>query len=178
MAANRLQHTGSYPINSNWTGVWSSGFDAALNWGNGKVFFFRGSQYMRYDLVKNKVDPGYPKSIAFNWGGLHSSGVDAAFLDHTQLNRRGNVTTGEEHKFSFNVGSEPRRLDIVLSGDGDADIYVNGITPATTADWDCRPYLSTSNEVCTIRAATGRYYVTIRGYKPSSNYDLDATFSW
>ncbi len=51
----------------------------AINWGNGKAFFFKGSQYIRYDLAKETPDPGYPKPIdAVNWPGLWTSGIDAA----------------------------------------------------------------------------------------------------
>ena len=44
-----------------------SGIDAAVNWGNGKVYFVKGSQYMCYDIASDRVDPGYPKNIASAW---------------------------------------------------------------------------------------------------------------
>ena len=46
---------------------WADDIDAAVNWGNGKVYFFKGSQYMRFDIKLDRVDPGYPKSIK-DWG--------------------------------------------------------------------------------------------------------------
>src|ERR1043166_324608 len=59
------------PIAGNWRGFprsWDSGVDAAVNWGDGKVFFFRGGEYLRYDVDADSVDPGYPQSIAGgNW---------------------------------------------------------------------------------------------------------------
>lgn len=33
----------------------------------GKVYFFKGDQYVRYDWATDRTDPGYPKSIAANW---------------------------------------------------------------------------------------------------------------
>jgi hypothetical protein len=52
--------------------------DAAVEWGNGKAYFFRGSQYSRFDLKANRVDPGYPKSIT-EWTGLPwTAGIEAA----------------------------------------------------------------------------------------------------
>ncbi|MFZ2526640.1 MAG: hemopexin repeat-containing protein [Rhodococcus sp. (in: high G+C Gram-positive bacteria)] len=76
-----------YPrtIAANWTGFTAAGFDrgidAALNVGN-KVYFFRGSQYIRYDIATNKVDVGYPLPTGDHWPGLaaadFSSGIDAA----------------------------------------------------------------------------------------------------
>jgi hypothetical protein len=75
------------PIAGNWPGLPSSfnqGIDAAL-WreSNKKIYFFKGSQYVRFSKVSDGVDPGYPKPIAGNWPGLPSSfneGIDAALL--------------------------------------------------------------------------------------------------
>jgi dienelactone hydrolase len=72
------------PIAGNWAGFpasWSSGIDAAVNWGNGKVYFFKGDRYLRYDVSGDKADPGYPRPIAGSWAGFPaswSSGIDAA----------------------------------------------------------------------------------------------------
>jgi hypothetical protein len=54
-----------------------TGVDAAINWGNGKTYFFSGSQYYRFDNRTDQVDPGYPKAIADNWPGLTLDRVDA-----------------------------------------------------------------------------------------------------
>ncbi len=47
-----------------------SGIDAANLWPNGKIYFFKGNRYLRYDTTANKMDPGYPKLIAGNWNGF------------------------------------------------------------------------------------------------------------
>ncbi|WP_369145659.1 hemopexin repeat-containing protein [Streptomyces sp. R44] len=57
---------------------WRTGIDAALNWGNGKLYLFKGPSYVRYDITSDRVDPGYPRTIAGNWTGLFTDGVDAA----------------------------------------------------------------------------------------------------
>jgi hypothetical protein len=49
-------------------------------WNNGKAFFFRGDEYIRYDVASDHSDPDYPKKIAPNWPGLWPSGIDAAAL--------------------------------------------------------------------------------------------------
>jgi len=55
-------------------------FDAAINLGNGKLYFFRGADYVRYDVAADRVDTGYPKRIADFWPGLFTSDLDAAVV--------------------------------------------------------------------------------------------------
>lgn len=85
-------HWGNWP--STWTGV-----DAAVNWNNGKAYFFRGSEYVRVDVAAKAVDAGYPKSIATNWPGVWSSGIEF-------------VTTLPSGKAYFFKGSQYTRYDI------------------------------------------------------------------
>jgi hypothetical protein len=74
------------PIKGNWTGFEEAGFDtdldAAVNWGNGKVYFFKGPNYLRYDVAGDMVDPGYPLPINSgawgNWPASFNSDIDAA----------------------------------------------------------------------------------------------------
>lgn len=73
------------PIAGNWPGMSEAGFatgiDAAVNWDGNKVYFFKGAQYVRYDMAVDKVDAGYPKPIAGNWPGVghgFENGIDDA----------------------------------------------------------------------------------------------------
>jgi Hemopexin/Astacin (Peptidase family M12A) len=53
----------------------------AVNWGNGKIYFFNKSEYTRYDIANDRSDSNYPKAIAGNWSGwpaAWASGIDAA----------------------------------------------------------------------------------------------------
>ncbi|MBL0160232.1 MAG: hypothetical protein IPP47_24570 [Bryobacterales bacterium] len=78
-----------YPksIASSWPGLpasFQTGIDAAL-WreSNGKIYFFKGNQYVRFSSVAGGVDAGYPKPIAGNWNGLPASfadGIDAVLM--------------------------------------------------------------------------------------------------
>lgn len=63
-----------------WPGLpWTSGIDAAVGGGNGKVYLFKGAAYVRFDIQADRVDPGYPKPIdQTTWPGLPWTGVDAA----------------------------------------------------------------------------------------------------
>jgi hypothetical protein len=51
--------------------------NAAVVWNNGKAYFFKGSQYIRYDIAADKTDAGYPKPIAGNWAGFWADNIDA-----------------------------------------------------------------------------------------------------
>jgi len=80
IAADRADPGYPQPINEkSWPGlIWTEGIDAAVNWGNGKIFFFKGGQYLRYDINKRRVDSGYPKPIDDrSWPGMiWTSGID------------------------------------------------------------------------------------------------------
>jgi hypothetical protein len=68
------------PIANNWPGfpaAFAAGIDAAVVWNNGKAYFFKGANYIRYDIKTDKVDAGYPKPIAGAWPGLFTSSLDA-----------------------------------------------------------------------------------------------------
>jgi len=81
IATGRADNDYPKPINSGtWPGmIWIDGIDAIANWGNGKAYFFKGSQYMRYDIRADRVDPGYPQPInSKTWPGIiWTDGVDA-----------------------------------------------------------------------------------------------------
>ncbi len=59
------------PISQHWHGIEFSHIDAVIQGiGNrsGKLYFFSGTQYVRYDMQSDKVDRGYPNDIMENWG--------------------------------------------------------------------------------------------------------------
>jgi hypothetical protein len=81
-ATNKVDAGFPKSIAGNWHGFphsWDSGVDAAVSWGDGKAYFFRGSEYLRYDIAADRVDSGFPKPIAGNWHGFPqswNSGID------------------------------------------------------------------------------------------------------
>ena len=82
MKADRVDPGYPKPINSQtWPGLpWTDGIDAAVNWGNGKAYLFKGTQYVRIDIQADRVEQGYPKEIyGPNWPGVPwADGIDAA----------------------------------------------------------------------------------------------------
>lgn len=71
---------GSYPkdISEGFTGI-PDDLDAALVWsGNGKIYFYKGSKFWRFDPSQRPpVKSTYPKPIS-NWDGVPNN-LDAAF---------------------------------------------------------------------------------------------------
>ncbi len=61
--------------------------DSAVVWPNGNIYFFDGSQYYRYNIATERVDPGYPKPIQGNWPGL-DPGVQGAIVWPVPVNGR------------------------------------------------------------------------------------------
>lgn len=86
---------------------------------------------------------------------------------------------GSERRYVVQVPSGARNLRIEISGgSGDADLYVRfGVQPTTSA-FDCRPFRSGNNEVCTFTTPqVGTYHVMIRGYSSYSGVTLRASWT-
>ena len=69
------------PIAGNWPGLAEVGFnddlDAAVNFANGKVYFFKGDKYVRYTQGIG-ADAGFPLRIGEEWPGFQSAGFTDA----------------------------------------------------------------------------------------------------
>jgi hypothetical protein len=98
------------PIAGNWPGLppsFQEGIDAALfRKSNGKIYLFKGDQYVRYTNVGSGIDDGYPKPIAGNWPGLPDSfneGLDAALWRDDRIY----FFKGDQYVRYTNVGSGP-----------------------------------------------------------------------
>jgi hypothetical protein len=96
---------GPFPIGTRFKGLnaaFSSGLDAAVNWGDGFVYFFKGDRYWKYDALGERADTPAPRKIATGWPTLPASfitGIDAAF----------NSGTGKAYFFK---GDEYVRYDV------------------------------------------------------------------
>jgi hypothetical protein len=68
------------PIAENWPGLAEAGFadalDAAVNYGTGNAYFFKGDSYLRYDIAADTAPDGV-RPTADNWPGL----ADVGFAD-------------------------------------------------------------------------------------------------
>ena len=52
----------------------------AMVWDDSKVYFFRGSEYVRYDIAADRPDDGYPQPISSGWPGVFEEDIDAAVV--------------------------------------------------------------------------------------------------
>ncbi|WP_198651486.1 hemopexin repeat-containing protein [Dyella sp. C11] len=74
--------------NWGWGSFGANGIDAALYSGS-KCYFFAGKEYIRTTrgtTGPGTIDPGYPKSIAANWGwgSFGANGIDAALFSNSK----------------------------------------------------------------------------------------------
>jgi hypothetical protein len=67
-------------------------------------------------------------------------------------------------------------FEVNMTGTGDADLYVKKGAEVTMQTYDCRPYGSSSDEVCGAaqfdNAGPGLFYVGVNGYAATSKVDL------
>ncbi|KZC20120.1 MULTISPECIES: M4 family metallopeptidase [Rhodanobacter] len=85
-------------------------------------------------------------------------------------------SASQELSYTVTVPAGSNLTIAISSGTGDADLYVKkGLAPTTTS-YDCRPYLTGNNETCSFSAASGTYYIKVRGYTAFSGVSLKATW--
>ncbi|XP_078573713.1 uncharacterized protein LOC144860406 [Branchiostoma floridae x Branchiostoma japonicum] len=63
----------AYPLSVDvWKGVPANGVDTAMQWLNGRTYFFKDGLYWRFNdktFRVDRVDPSYPRSTAYWWFG-------------------------------------------------------------------------------------------------------------
>src|SRR5262249_35831446 len=60
----------------------TSGIDAAVNWGDGNLYLFKGAQYWKYDILLDRATTADPVAIAGGWTYFPAefkAGIAAAF---------------------------------------------------------------------------------------------------
>jgi hypothetical protein len=79
------------------------------------------------------------------------------------------------------LGSFPvaagQNISVVMTGNGDADLYVKFGGEPTAAAYDCRPYDGSTNETCTLTAPAGatQMFVAVNGYAATSTFAMKVT---
>ena len=69
---------GPWNIPEYWPGL-PTKLDASLLWTDGNIYFFKKSQYYKYNVEEDRVEEGYPQPISSGWPGVPNN-IDAAFV--------------------------------------------------------------------------------------------------
>jgi serine protease len=91
------------------------------------------------------------------WDGLRASG-----------------TVAEDEEQRWETPTLPAgAYEFRITGSGDSDLYVRIGSAPTVGDYDCRPYRTGSDEVCTVQLpAPAAVHVMVRGWAASSSFEL------
>ncbi|MBU8897167.1 M4 family metallopeptidase [Corallococcus sp. M34] len=88
-------------------------------------------------------------------------------------------SSGSEKYFCLNVpANTPATVRIVSGSTGDADLYTRFNLAPTLTLFDCRPYLSGSNETCTLAGnlPAGTQWILLKGYSAYSGVTLSVHY--
>lgn len=77
MDTDRLDY-GPVPYSEAWPGLDFPRIDTVVALGSDTIYFFCGNQYVRFDTLKHRVDPGYPQLFNRRWKGVTFDRLDAA----------------------------------------------------------------------------------------------------
>lgn len=120
------------PVQGHWygSGMLTQGIDAAIDYGNGHLYFFKDDEYVKYSKANDVVVSGYPRKIQNGWDGVPDN-LDAAanFGDGYVYFFKGDkyykysiaqtkVISGYPKSISLNWYKVPSDLDAVLYSNG------------------------------------------------------------
>jgi hypothetical protein len=131
---------------------------------NAPAYWGAAGGKIKYSQVKQLLD----QSLVSPGGG--GGGGNAV-----TVNESGTVTQNQWNHYGP-YEAKSGELKVVMTGDSDADLYVREGSQPTVSGWDCRPYKYGSSETCT-QTAPGSFYVSVRGWDPTSNYALVITYT-
>jgi hypothetical protein len=92
----------------------------------------------------------------------------------TTVERTGTVAKDAwKHEPAFAV-TAGQLFSVAMTGENDADLYVNFGAQPTTSTYACRPYDNGTNETCdlTVPAGATQAFVSVNGYAATSSYKL------
>ena len=128
-----------------------------------------------YDNVKTLLDLSMDEENGDAEGDDDDDAGDPQDAEEITVTETGNVAVGEwNHYGPYNVAAMAD-LEAVLSGTGDADLYVRKGAQPTEGEYDCRPYESGSAEECIVEGP-GDIYVSVYGYEDNNDYTLTVTY--
>ena len=131
---------------------------------------FEGIDRSEVVLVTVDEDNVFVPGMAIGSGG-GGGGGGGGTTTFTPFEESGSVARDAEKKYSYEVPAGDYR--IVLSGTGDADLYVKALGEVDRRTYDCRPYKNGSAEVCNVSMPEGgKLNVMVRGYGANSTFKV------
>ncbi len=146
-----LPLNGTYTYDTDGSGVHAYIIDTGLDFGHSQ---FTGR-------IGDGWDPDGGNGDTSSSGGSCSV-VDASVSSLSQYSTKSYTITGTNVSASTSGGS------------GDVDLYVKLGSAPTTSSYDCRPYLPGNAESCNL-SGTGTWYIMVRAYASSYNFNVDAS---
>ncbi|VAW84132.1 Extracellular protease precursor [hydrothermal vent metagenome] len=111
--------------------------------------------------LNNDIDPNPEDTVLVN--NIAKTGLSSA--------------ANNQLYFTFEVPENATSLSFNLSGDGDADLHVLFGSRPTTLDFDCRPYMDSSNEICEFtNPKAGTWHVMIEAFRAYNDVSLVASY--
>lgn len=109
---------GHWPGLANFTGG-ARDLDAAIDWGDGRIFFFKGNEYIQYDKDTDRAARGYPRHISDQtWEDLSvwPTGIDAAVnwpsnQDRAYFFKQGAYVRYSKSRDAVDNGTWPRTVN-------------------------------------------------------------------
>jgi len=95
-----------------------------------------------------------------------------SYFEHVTVEKAGYIKPGEWHHYGpfYSLGN----IKVEMTGDGDADLYVqDGSMPAFN-NYKCRPYEGNSIESCSYSKA-GHYFIAVTAFK-ASTYEVKISY--
>jgi hypothetical protein len=103
--------------------------------------------------------------------------VGVTSIGGTTVDKNGQVVKDAWSHFGAFPVAAGDAVKVVMSGSGDADLYVKfGAEPSDTV-YDCRPYAGSTAETCELTAPAGatQVFVSVKGYAADSTFALKIT---
>jgi pseudolysin/vibriolysin len=118
---------------------------------------------------------GVSLTASYSTGGGGGGGGDGGLQNGVAVTNQSGAKS-EELSYTVTVPAGSSLTIASSGGSGDADLYVKKGSAPTTSSYDCRPYKTGSTESCSFSAASGTYYIKLRGYTAFSGVSLKATW--
>jgi hypothetical protein len=145
---------------------------------NGNITFIRSlmniAQPLSYEQIFRSIDSSQVIVVSGEQDNVFvpGGGGGGGELDWAGMTQQNTVTRNQELRFET-PKLAPGKYKFVMTGSSDADLYVRIGQAPTEQLYDCRPFLTGSNETCNVDLGTAApLHVMVRGWNASSSFKL------